>query len=218
MASVTTDFERTGVVQDEVTGETYIPASRRPDGTWRKPRRVKDGYVPQEEMPVYENKGVQWLKNKPSLPPGLDPSEASSGHTQTNATTDHMSKAAKKNAKRKEKKKQQQEQGNQSGTSIQNVTDSLANAHLNNDQAGAGNKTQDKVSPKKSSQINESDDKQEITKKIRTLRKKLKQIEDLEKRIQSGELKNPEKEQLEKIGKKKAIVDEMEDLELQLDD
>lgn len=40
-------------------GERIIAASRRPDGTLRKERRVRAGYVPQDEQPVYQSRGVQ---------------------------------------------------------------------------------------------------------------------------------------------------------------
>lgn len=186
-----------------VTDESgkYIPATQRPDGTWRKPRKVKEGYVPQEEVPVYENKYVKFFKSKPSLPPGLSHIEPPANKTQQPKpeTDTTLSKTAKRNMKRKEKRKQEKgerEAVEEAREDMEKI--SISESGVQKDKANSENAAAEK------------------TKKLKNLRKKLRQVEDLQQKIDSGEIKQPSKEQLEKLARRKALEEEIEDLELDL--
>jgi partner of Y14 and mago protein len=51
-------------------GERFLAASRRPDGTLRKPVRIRAGYTPQDEVAVYQSKAVV-VCHSPFFPPFL---------------------------------------------------------------------------------------------------------------------------------------------------
>ena len=143
----------------------------------------------------YENKGVQWLKSRPVGPVGLAPSDSSQSHVgqssalpagcsipsaESAAASDGMSKAAKKNMKRREKKKEM----------------SVNETHVN---SLAGDVDTLKLSMSVPKPTSTDDEKQkEQIRHLRTLRKKLKQIVELQARRDAGEKLEPE--QLEKIG------------------
>ncbi|CAH8372257.1 unnamed protein product [Eruca vesicaria subsp. sativa] len=78
-------------------GERILEPTRRPDGTLRKPIRIRAGYVPQDEVVAYQSKGSLMKKELASLGlPGYEP----------DPTPKPKTKAAKKNERKKEKRLQ----------------------------------------------------------------------------------------------------------------
>lgn len=53
----------------------------------------------------------------------------------------------------------------------------------------------------------------DVAKRIKKLRKKLREIELIETKLASGDLKKPDQDQLDKVGRKKQMLDQLKELE-----
>ncbi|WOG87105.1 hypothetical protein DCAR_0206327 [Daucus carota subsp. sativus] len=177
-------------------GERILGPTRRPDGTLRKPIRIRAGYVPQDEVAIYQSKGALWKKEMESLegmPPGCDPALDAKPKT----------KSAKRNERKKEKRIQAAVDKNLNNDKVASgddvikvpavdvVTSELNDLNIATNSSAA-------IAPSNSGEhLGSQDPVPDIDKKIRALRKKLRLAEALkEKNVQ--ELKP---EQLEKLAK-----------------
>ncbi|XP_042554603.1 partner of Y14 and mago isoform X1 [Dipodomys spectabilis] len=160
----------------------------------------------------YENKYVKFFKSKPELPPGLSP-EATTPVTPSRPEGGEpgLSKTAKRNLKRKEKRRQQQEKGE-----AEALSRTLEKVSLGETIQLPSALQITQAAPTAASDPPDSAATTEKAKKIKSLKKKLRQVEELQQRIQAGEVSQPSKEQLEKLARRRALEEELEDLELGL--
>lgn len=163
----------------------------------------------------YENKYVKFFKSKPDLPPGLNPSEEPPSKQQQqkipgcgDSETAGLSKSAKRNMKRKEKRKQQQQQGADGDADVESVSNAVENVSISED-----GETVDKTAAPVSVSSADDSSASDKAKKIKNLKKKLRQVEELQQKVDSGEIKQPTKDQLEKLGRAKALEEELQQLE-----
>jgi len=140
-----------------------VPGSRRPDGTYRKPVRVKKGYVPPEEQQTYD----KFKMEKPTGVIGADVAEK--GPPKTGA--------AKKNEKRKKKG------GDGAGAAEAPAAAPAAALAVEATEVAAA------VSAAAAAPASEeaaAKEPSELEKKIKALKKRLRQIDDLAAKAASG--------------------------------
>jgi partner of Y14 and mago len=166
---------------------------------------VRDGYVPQEEVPLYESKGkafAQRTANNTGLPVGMCPQVAQQERAKR--------EKAKQQATAVAAKQQQQKASAVPGLLVLNEKKVTA-------------KSKEPVVPKggggAATTMTEltngvADMEMDAEKKLKKLKKKLREIETIEEKIRTGELKNPEKDQLDKVSRKAQIVKEISQLEV----
>ncbi|XP_012227729.2 partner of Y14 and mago isoform X1 [Linepithema humile] len=203
---------------------TFIPASQRPDGTWRKQRRVKDGYIPQEEVPLYESKGKQMVK-KPLYPVGASPEFIAEHKAKLEALAAKNKVIPGSQPKPQEGSKKKRKK-NKSKT-VEPVTEGLSKITISepefhkevpthNDKPLSTTKhttTNNIIKENSNTAQKTSVDPQ---KRLKNLRKKIREIEILEEKIKTGSLKNADKEILDKVARKTEISKEIKRLEAAL--
>nr|CAB3267749.1 partner of Y14 and mago-like [Phallusia mammillata] len=201
----------TGIVRDD-RGVAFIPATQRPDGTWRKAQRVKEGYVPDEDIKRYQTSAARIRSSAPACPgftapppekPKAVPGLGSSANSKQGPDLP-LSKGAKKNLKRKEQRKKKRDE--ETEVIIQQQYTDLV----------TGDKSVEEISTKlRGSAIGSSGNQSEgdtTAKKVKNLKKKLRQIDELQTKIDKGEIEKPDKTQVEKIARRPEIEKELAEL------
>ncbi|CBJ49282.1 conserved unknown protein [Ectocarpus siliculosus] len=192
-----------GAVAKE-NGDVVLPATQRPDGTWRKERRIKKGYIPQDEVAKFETRGTQnqkYLKNR--LPPGMAPESASEPNKPlTAAQKKNQARAAARKAKKAAERAAcvgDDDDNDDDQDGVETAAKALGGLKVS---AGGGGASGEQT----------ASEPLDSARKIKALNKKIRQVEELEAKVTSGEVV-PTEEQRQKLARKPALVAELAELQ-----
>ncbi|GLC46630.1 hypothetical protein PLESTB_001761500 [Pleodorina starrii] len=181
------------------TGEKVIAGSVRPDGTVRKERRIRAGYVPQDEQPVYQSRGTLAKQNVPTCP-GMDEAEVA-------ALKQQAAKGKKPSSAASQAPKPKPAPASRStATAAPSTSAAVAAAPL---PAAAAPQPPAAVPP-----LEPEDAKVALEKQIRNLKKKIRQCSDLAEKKQAGAALDTDQE--EKLARSAAWELEVQQLEAEL--
>ncbi|KAL2477517.1 partner of Y14-MAGO [Forsythia ovata] len=194
-------------------GERILAPTRRPDGSLRKPIRIRAGYTPQDEVAIYQSKGALWRKEMEAtqeVPPGYDPAVEEAKP---------KSKSAKRNERKKEKRQQAALDKGKTLETNDMLLDEDSNDVPENVESVASKMNElslcantDMVIPPSNSTVcsTQEDQVQDIDKKIRALKKKIRLTEAQKQKTVEKDMKP---EQLEKVAKLEGWRNELKLLE-----
>ncbi|GJJ72672.1 partner of Y14 and mago [Entomortierella parvispora] len=167
-------------IQEKEDDVRVIPMTRRPDGTYRKERKVRPGYTPPEDVAKYTNTVLS--SNRPAPTPA------------TPISTTPKTKTQLKNEKRKIKRKEETGPESEPSMTAKSETKETAKAEQNATTAT----------------VTEAAEPVDTEKKLRALSKKLRQIEQLKERQDKGETLIPEQvEKISKLEEIMAQIAEL---------
>lgn len=195
------------------TGDRHIPPSTRADGSLRKEIKIRPGYRPPEDVEVYKNRTAEaWKTRGSDVVPGaerLKDSEYEKSSTGKNAKRREARKRAKAAEGEEDSEKFPNENPFVEGNR-QSYTNSKPKGNDNRRAEGlhASQKPERESEPEVNSEA-------EKEKRVRNLKKKLRQARELREKKDKGENLLPE--QFEKVIKIQELIRQLDSLGLDSD-
>jgi len=185
-------------IETTADGSSYIPSSKRPDGSTRKEIRVRPGYRPPEDVETYKNRSAEAWKSRGSGGiPGAVPT----------TTTKEEAPLKSKNAKRREAARRKAEATDSPEPALAAALQNASLADMEKSKADWRDPTTLAGNEQKQTPSHDEEDQQ---KKIRNQLKRLKAVRELRDKKAAGEKLSHD--QLMKIGKEGEILRDLKKL------